>query len=597
MKKFFALCSAAALLGFSACSESDTNGPAATGGNTGEVVKTQFSIALPQRIGTRMDGTTVQESGNFRGMTNIRLIPFGSAVTTGTETPNGVMFTLSDITTFDVASSKTKVYADVAMPLGTTNMLFYGQATNATSDDFANGTLTVGGLTSGATFTDPTQVTFTPTAICTSAAECGGSTAGQALVSLLTSVAQAHADVNGVDVKWKDVTTGQNKLLYDQYQKFITLTTGSTYNVQATLEDLYFSLGSLASGATPSDYKPVAEEIRSRIAAGGTINDATKTLTLTAATYGGYPADINLPDGAVRVAFVSTGDGSFTAATDMTYGTGLNVPTLGTYAYPANLWYTANSSILVSKDQQSTKPAFTGASTWADIKALYTDGTTVAANTRSVAISDEIDYGVGRLDSKVKLANTNMYDHAGNIVDITNGFTLTGILVGGQKQVGWDFTRTAPGATLDGTTYTLYDKTIPFATAIKTTAPSDAVYTLALETAADASVYVALEFVNNGEDFEGASGIIPAGGTFYLTAELKPSAGTGYAAGTLDKVFLKDYKTEATFTIAAGTSGAVNTTGLGAATNYIPDLRAPEVELALSVNLTWQAGLQFEAEL
>ena len=113
------------------------------------------------------------------------------------------------------------------------------------------------------------------------------------------------------------------------------------------------------------------------------------------------------------------------------------------------------------------------------------------------------------------------------------------------------------------------------------------------------TVNIALEFVNNGADFAGAGGqIIPAGGTFYIVGQLKPTVGTGYAASTTgkDRVFTQDYKTIATFTINAGSTdpGSSNyRKGLGSATNGLPDLRSSKLELGLSVNLEWQEGLTF----
>ena len=37
--------------------------------------------------------------------------------------------------------------------------------------------------------------------------------------------------------------------------------------------------------------------------------------------------------------------------------------------------------------------------------------------------------------------------------------------------------------------------------------------------------------------------------------------------------------------------------GLAAAYNTIPDLRTPQLELGLSVDLTWQPGVQFDLDL
>ena len=126
-------------------------------------------------------------------------------------------------------------------------------------------------------------------------------------------------------------------------------------------------------------------------------------------------------------------------------------------------------------------------------------------------------------------------------------------------------------------------------------------YTLALETAANQSVYVALEFLNtSGTDFRGIDGIVKKNCKFYMVAKLDPSEGADYSSGTKDKVFMQDYKTIANFTIGAGSSDPSDPStppgGFANAYTTIPDLRTPELELGFSVNLEWQSGLSFNVE-
>ena len=131
---------------------------------------------------------------------------------------------------------------------------------------------------------------------------------------------------------------------------------------------------------------------------------------------------------------------------------------------------------------------------------------------------------------------------------------------------------------------------------LRTTA-SNTNYTLALETGADQVVNVAVELLNNGADFEGADGVVPAGCKFYLVAQLTPDPTLDNVSGTLNQVFKQDHKTIVTFTIKTGLANPGNTVGLGAAHNLIPDFRSPKMELGLSVDLTWQSGLQFDINL
>ena len=99
MKKIlsYAFVGAVALTGamFVSCSSDDgavENNPTFDG----KTVKTQFSIALPSNVGTRMAAADVQESGNFLGIKNIKLLPF-AAEPAAASTTNGSIVSLSDI--------------------------------------------------------------------------------------------------------------------------------------------------------------------------------------------------------------------------------------------------------------------------------------------------------------------------------------------------------------------------------------------------------------------------------------------------------------------------------------------------------------------
>ena len=111
--------------------------------------------------------------------------------------------------------------------------------------------------------------------------------------------------------------------------------------------------------------------------------------------------------------------------------------------------------------------------------------------------------------------------------------------------------------------------------------------TLVLETAEanDAVVKFAIEFQNNsGNAFVGKDGVIPNGCKFYLLGELDMSKLTN---PTVPSIFKQDYVT----TVIATVQNLKN------AYNIIPDLRAPKLELGLSVNLEWQAGNVFTTEM
>ena len=100
---------------------------------------------------------------------------------------------------------------------------------------------------------------------------------------------------------------------------------------------------------------------------------------------------------------------------------------------------------------------------------------------------------------------------------------------------------------------------------------------------------IAVEFQNNsGALFVGRYGeIIYPGSKFYLLGTFDPNKNEtvnyiGVTPATLIKrAFVQDYTTTANLVISS----------LQNAYNTVPDLRAPQLELGLSVDLTWQTGI------
>ena len=310
--------------------------------------------------------------------------------------------------------------------------------------------------------------------------------------------------------------------------------------------------------------------------------------------YTGFPANINLPDGAVTVKCTN---GTFTAQTSATYATsGTQVAALSDYVYPANLWYRANTLIKTSDKVLTDK--YVAGTAWDDILKNYDDAEGVVKNsTASIALKDQIQYAVGRLKTTVKVADATLYDANGETVAVpTGGFPVSAVLIGDQRKVDFQF---APANKTDKQ-YTIYDKELTGINA--TTGGSSANNTLVLETPADENVNVLLELTNNtGKRFKGKDGYVPAGAKFYLLGVLTPSNGTGYEATKLNQVFKQDYVTTANFTIKQNVKDASTNPnqdkGLGAAYNVIPDLRTPALSIGLSVDLTWQTGLTFNVDM
>ena len=619
MKKnsIYALMSAIALagsVGFSGCSSSNDEIINNPNYNSDEnTVKTQFTISFPQNVaGTRQSAATVQNDqaiASFRGMDNIVLLPFATtgAVNTdpitSTSTKLGEKISLTTIllpnaaTVINeipasalVATSNSVLYNDVTIPVGTGSFLFYGKAKDSGTDNFVNGALT---MTEG----QPSAITFDPVQIYP-ASTTTASSVGAALATYLTTIAQA-ANWAGCAVATNSAETWYNASLGELYSKFTSMKAGSSRTVQAAIQDLYSTIKNNTDAVSTAIKTAIENTTYVSSTTGGvlTFKDAIGN---SESTY--FPGDVNLPDGAALLSFDATTK-TFTQTTDGNGNTGVTAKYTD-YVYPASLYYYCNSGIKTSNSSQQS--AYNSTDNWGTISGKYTDGTTVGTSTRSVAILDPIQYGVGRLDATVKTEAATLYDKNGEAYAVpAAGFTVTGILIGGQKQVKFDFTTNAAATTI----YTIYDnieKSQSGTTLSATTTASDLNYTLALETAVETPVNVAVELVNNGADFEGVDGVIPTGCKFYLVAQLTPSNGTNYNATTMNQVFKQDHKTIATFTIKTGYSKTDathfpatggNTVGLGKAYNTIPDLRTPQLELGLSVDLTWQSGLEFTVDL
>lgn len=512
-----------------------------------------------------------QDEVVFRGMSNIRLVPFklssnpsdeDAEPLTGSESLYYNAIELGAIGSSDLTSTaKYKVYDDVELPIGVNAFLFYGEATDKDGDasDKTNGALvpsySTQGLEAGKTLAD---VHF----------DLKGILVGDDYQTTQTGLLAILDGIAGTD-GWEDAT-GTLKPYYDS---FTGMKAGSANNILLAVQDLYNAVkGDVLADENGLKAK-IATKIEEYFEPSG--SSVPYTLTYRTKSLAQYPAGIGLPDGAVQVAW-NTDHFEYTSDVDYDGGTSMNVSGLDKYVYPASLYYWDNTSLKTSTELESGNY---GANDWSTIiNTLYSEWA-VTASTQSVALAKAINYAVGRLDVYAAFAAGEIYD--GNpsgqqpvrIPD--EGFTLTGVLIGGQKNVGWNFTPLTTG----GTEKTIYDAAVDAGAAgtegvTRTSGLKNR--TLVLETAGNGEkVNFALEFTNNSDQaFYGKDGLVPADGKFYLVGQLS-------ADGSQTKVFEKDHYTKATVTINS----------LKNAYNCIPDLRSPKLELGLSVDLTWEEGL------
>ena len=575
MKKFskFALMGAIALTStvmFTACS-ADEEVANINPTYDGSSVKTAFTLSIGD-VKTRMVEDAYQGDNAFNGMTDIRIYPALATITDGSNLTLDKI-TLADFSTFDMNNAKGKIYNDVNVAVGTTDFLFYGTTTTK-----GNGALVASDL--AALPASTSDITFDLVSIYGDSKTIANiNSDGTAVLTALNAIdAELTTQITAATTPDPTVATVLTEIqdkLRNKNGSTYGVYAGSSKSIEAMVEDLYNTLKSNNTTYATAVCSKIAEKFTATASTG---NATGIPYTVQWTTDPNFPASINLPDGAVAVQYNTT-DG-FKYVTNLVEGVLMNAP--AKYVKPAELYYTVNTKGMV-RDQVWLENNKTAAD-WATVQAAYTQNP-VTATTNSIILKDQIQYAVARLAVQAKIATGTIKDSGSGItgslnelpqpVDVTNGYDLTGILVGGQKQVDWKF---VPVTLSDAPVYTIYDGTFDATPNVKTSL-TDAISTLVLETSDADDINIALEFVNKGGDFFGKDHkLIPAGTKFYLVAKLSHAAATE----TSGKVFAQDYTTTAQLTITE--------TSLQNAYNIVPDLRSPKLEFGLSVNLQWGAG-------
>lgn len=578
MKKLtFVACAAmlASAVALTGC-QGDNNAPTQQG------VTTDIAISLPGQVGAsgpnKMPGATVQLNGHTdftaNGMVGITLVPFAKSekVTTSSvrQGENIVLGSIETTQTYtNSANGRAKVFTGKSVPLGTSAFLFYGESGKTGANKFETGSLTA------SLEGQPSAFTFTLEQIVANTGAVEGDAACTGLTNFLNAVAQASDGVK----EWRNYEATDNEGLYQLFKTYATTHVLSSFHVQRMMTDLYKTL-------MPSS-DAMSTAIKTVIGNGtyATV-DGEGNVTLVAGLQDFPETKFNIPQGSVSVAYNTTSK-LFGNNAAHTYGA-LDPSNLNLYVYPASLWYTSNTRI--KTHNTSLLDNYTGAASWASILGAYTyDNSSVNSKTRSIALKDTVQYAVARLDVKVKfkegttLIDNDSVEANNSVSNPAGGYPLTAVLVGGQKNVGFDFTQGTYAGGI-GNTYTIYDKVMTKAITYDASAYSAPNSTLVLETPADIDEYIALEFTNTSDkDFYGVNGIVPVGGKFYLVGQLSAAA----AKETGKKVFKQDYTTTVRVAIKDLKSAYVT----------IPDLKAPELEIGLSVDLHWESGHTYDLEL
>lgn len=610
MKKFRFFSFASAMLlasaaGMVSCS-SDSIEPTGGSGVEGQVVKTQFYINIPYKgdngsASTRMTDVNTQNTGNnsanFLGMVNTQMYAFkGEPGTTGFATSVKAI----SIGNAAEAASKDKwrnLYRDIAIPVGTKNLLLYARANKKSNSNFQAGSLS--NPYESTTTEDATELSALNFALTEVNKDIDFSTEGADILVALNLVANTSVTEPGTTttVKWSEIdnsnlgTTNEREALKERYNKFIALTSGSAKSVQLLIENLK----KVINGSTGvEDDKLMAKAIVTNC-----------TTALSNLENKDFPRNLFLPDGVAKVKWNDITKAFEYVNVNSTGSTG-NLINYTTITYPSELAYYVSSPVKVSNNEITAVNDLPDYDKWIGNTADWSSyGNEVESSTRFVALQKPVLYGVASLKSTVKCASNTLIDNAKDkgqyesdnsiTVDDTS-FPITGILIGGQpKQVGWNF-EAANTVTTNEFKYTIYDcdmnKGTNLTAAVTETAEPN--YTLVLDNKDNSAtsqnkVYITIELENNASDFFGADGLIPKGSKFYMVGELDPYASgiTQPTGEPLDHVFVKDHTTIANFTIKS----------LKKAYNHIPDMRSSKYNVGLAVDLSWKTGITFDVEI
>lgn len=541
---------------FSACSNEEKE-PVQISGE-GDAVKTSFTFSVPRASVKRSASANAQADGSFKGLTILGLYPFTHLTddyVAESSTATGSV-QLAAQTLGATEGNATKTFTDVALPTGDIAFLFYGQDVTNTNSALSKGTADV--------YT-PADITFSLNNILADATNDAAFKTLFEAIEGLNTVLDAQIDVAADPLKI-ELTA-----LKTDWHKF---TSASNANLGLAFTFLTDAVAALEEG----DAKTALSE------------QVTK---MTNALDAGYPYGLPegtfaLKEGAVRLSGDEvTGLDNIIAAAKARY----MKPAALTYyvnAYPVDYSNTNAAALQWDKTAGTINAAGSG------INAARTQ---ISPSTTKIALNKTINYGVGRLDvAPVFIAAGGVMkganDPEGKETTVSvnnNSFELTGVLVGNlPTKLNWELNPVQDeefGATV-------FDDEVEKSPVSVFATKETAVYekcsyvilpaTTGLKELSK-NATIALQFKNNGAQFYGKDGIVPAGGTFYIAGQLSQNG----SSDVTEDAIKKDFYTTAKLRIVT----------LKNATNTVPDIVNPTLELSMYVDLEWQEGVIFDQEL
>lgn len=438
------------------------------------------------------------------------------------------------------------------------------------------------------------QITFEPVSIYSDATvgEDGIHADAWTLANALTDIANIQKDENF----WSASNNKDLKLLFINFTNNGYDLPGSAASVRNWIEAVIEAADGL-SFEDGTVEKQIRQEIIAKASAYLDDDNTSNILSLN------YPQNINLPDGAAVVRWADTADGKkFVPQLQTTTLDDIN--SVSRFVYPPALYYFVDSDIWTSISHV-TFDSYKNKTKWKgleendnSVQKLFLSGGTITPSTKTVAVADPLQYAVAQLQVKVKVADdadeTNLkYNGTATIPYTDNGtnhyFRLTGVIIGGQRTVGYNF---KPLTNSDMDVKFVYDSQVPENFVLKKNS-TDVFNTLVLQSYDGEDVNVILEFEYTGNAaFKCLNGWVYPNTRFYLVGEVKLSTGT--PSDGVSEEDKEDVK-KRVFTQDRITAIQMTVSSLEKAYNVLPSILSKNLEIGVLTTPQWIAATPADA--
>ena len=529
---------------------------------------------------TRMDDGVVQiTAADARNLEDVIIIPFTTANTITVDDTPAQYLSYAGWSIFSKTNSKFYYNRTCKFVQGVASVLVYGHGAYSV-DNIPGENKSYYGSTTAVipSSLTPKDIYFEPTQI---RATTEFDETGKALAAYLTAIAKTTG--------WSTTTDSKLKALYYNFigkrEGMVDhrVFAGSSTSILGYVNELYKEAGLY----TTADAAALSSAIRAKIAEKATVENGV--VTALNSDLMGYPANIDLPDGAAAIQWISGEEGFVPQTTTTTIAP---ITSVTHFAYPAELYYYTNSLISTANKEISASK-YESETLWNNVLQYYTGSGVVDASTRAVAINTPMQYGVARLSTNLNAAPNTLID--GDETKFIYGtdwndrsFPMTAVIVGGQYPVGFDFKPETVKATEEEAKADMryvYDSQVKTRN-LKTdyyylgmTLQNKCTNTLVLQSYENAKVTVVLEFENRTDKkFKGKDCIVYPGAKFYLIGYVDPTVIPG-SGEQFNRVFTQDYVT--TFNMTVDQKCLAN------AYSVMPDLSASRMEIGVLIVPKW----------